>query len=522
MKSFLSLLALALVASSSLFAQPSPIPTKIFEPDTLQPENIVETKGSLFMELEGDPIETQLDAFVKNYHFSRPTSSLYDTLLLNTYSFRPGDVPQYSPQVIQQRLREIPAIIPMDYNDHVQRYIDLYTIRRRDQVSRMMGLSEVYFPLFEEYLDRNGMPIEIKYLAVVESALNPHAVSRVGATGLWQFMLGTARMYNLRVNSYVDERKDPVKSTLAAIKYLKGSYEEFGDWLLAIASYNCGPGNVRKAILRSGGKKTFWEVMPYLPQETRGYVPAFIAAAYTFEYASENNLYPLYVDLSLSEDTVQIRNMDISLQDISRMTGADLQLLRTLNPELKIDRIPYSSETYILRVPRKVGEYFASYPATIRSEFGQKSTGYVAAAPVSTQVTATSTRTTGTSSSSAAAPRSNTKLVYHTVRSGEVVGAIADRYNVTPRQVAEWNHLRRYQIKVGQKLKIYVPARSKSSASTSETSGQIQALTHTVRSGETLWGIASLYPGVEVNSLISLNNSLDVNNLKVGQVIRVR
>jgi hypothetical protein len=204
---------------------------------------------------EAERIKEGLDSLDADYDFDEPISSLYDTLLLNTHNFRSDEVPVYRDEVYQERLNQIPAVISMDYNNYVKRYIEMYTQDRRDLVSRMLGLSEVYFPVFEEALDREGMPIELKYLPVVESALNPHARSRVGATGLWQFMLGTARMYDLKVNSYVDERKNPYKATEAAIQYLKRSYEEYGDWLLAIASYNCGPGNVRKAIARSGGRR---------------------------------------------------------------------------------------------------------------------------------------------------------------------------------------------------------------------------------------------------------------------------
>lgn len=249
---------------------------------------VATTKGSNFSDFESEvkPIDAQLQGFVKNYKYPRPTTRSYDTLLHNTEKHTPKEIPTYKPTTIGRRLYELPTTIPMDYNSYVKRYIDVYTKQRRDQTAKMLGLTRVYFPIFEEHLDRMEMPIELKYLPVVESALNPHARSRVGATGLWQFMLSTGRLYGLNVNSYVDERKDPYKSTEAALRYLKRSYEEFGDWLLAIASYNCGPGNVRKAIRRSGGKRTFWEIRPYLPRETRGYVPAFIAVNYAFNYAS--------------------------------------------------------------------------------------------------------------------------------------------------------------------------------------------------------------------------------------------
>ena len=483
------------------------------------------------MEEENEVMEKQLNDFVKNYHYRSTSSTTYDTLLLNTENFEADEVPKYSAEVIQARLNEMPMIIAMDYNIYVQRYIDLYAEKRRDQVSRMMGLGKVYFPMFEEELDKRDMPIELKYMSVVESALNPHARSRVGATGLWQFMIGTAKMYGLEVNSYVDERKDPYKSTVAALDYLAASEKEFGDWLLAIASYNCGPGNVRKAILRSGGKRTFWEIREFLPRETRGYVPAFIAATYVFEHASEHNLYPIYVDFDYRADTLELRNLDITLEEIAKMTQVDVQLLKTLNPELKLDRVPYSSEAYSLNVPQKVSDYFAMYPYRINSEYGKKRDQYIAPAQY------TANRSSGSSSSSSASSYTAKKgevLVYYTVRTGDVVGSIAEKYGVSAREVGYWNNLRRYRIKVGQKLTIYTTksnaqaAGAQSSPRTasvapkplySASSGTIQ--THTVRQGDTLWGISNRY-SVSLETLYRLNSGLKNSSLKIGQVVRVK
>ena len=496
-----------------------------------------ETKGSLFSEWEAETeaIEAPLQDFIKNYHYARPSTSIYDTLLLNTQGFAPGEVPRYEAEVIAKRLHDLPALVPMDYNEFVQRYIDVYTLRKRDQVSRMLGLAEVYFPIFEEYLDREGLPIELKYLSVVESALNPHARSRVGATGLWQFMLRTGQMYGLRVNSFVDERRDPHKSTAAAMQYLKGSYQEFGDWLLAIASYNCGIGNVRKAIARSGGKRTFWEIREYLPQETRGYVPAFIAATYTFNYAAAHNLYPVYVDFQLDQDTLHLKHIDITLQEIAEMTGTDLELLRYLNPELKLDRIPYSREPYVLRVPPAVALHFAAHQPRIYAQYGKKRDGELL--PVTYAVNRTPERSTYR----AAGPDpddyrpSGTSLVYYTVRSGDVVGSIAEKYQVSPRQIADWNNLYRYRIKVGQKLKIYAkpdvarqagatPARTRSAAATPAIpsyTGSGTIVSYTIKRGDTLWGIANSH-GVSVESILRLNSGLSASNLKVGNTIRVK
>jgi membrane-bound lytic murein transglycosylase D len=527
MRSFLLLLSTLLIGQTLMAQVPPRRESKLLTSPTGDLPHSEMASTPRYVSIEDVLMEEQMRGFVKNYRYANPSSTVYDTLIRNTQQFGPDEVPTYDPQTIADRLYGLPTIIPMDYNAEVQRYIEVYAERKRDLTARVLGLSRVYFPIFEEALDREGMPIELKYLSVVESALNPHAVSRVGATGLWQFMLSTGRMYDLDVNSFVDERKDPYRSTEAALRYLKGSYKEFGDWLLAIASYNCGPGNVRKAIHRSGGKRTFWEIMPYLPRETRGYVPAFIAVNYVFNYASEHNLYPVYVDFTLNQDTLHLRQMDITLAEIAKLTGADVDELRYLNPELKLDRVPFSNETYLLRVPPTVSSYFAKYPRTLRDDFGKRRE---MAAPRVTQVSNTSSSASAHSAHSS--PPSGTKLYYHTVRTGEVVGAIAERYGVAASSVARWNGLSRYRIKVGQKLKIYTtPSRAAAAASPKTTAKPTAAKPtptttgagtyHAVRNGDTLWDIAKRY-GVSVGTLTYLNPGLNARDLKVGQAIRVK
>ncbi len=496
-----------------------------FSPQTKLLENMPDgsPRGQgILPSYQEDPIGNNLEGLEKSYRFSQPTTSSYDSLLLNTEDFAANEVPRYSPQVLANRLYGMPTLIPMDYNNHVQRYIDVYTVRKRDLTAKVLGLSRVYFPIFEEYLDRAGLPIELKYLSVVESALDPHARSRVGATGLWQFMLGTGRMYGLQVNSFVDERKDPYKATEAATKYLKNAYEEFGDWLLAIASYNCGPGNVRKAINRSGGKRNFWEIMPYLPRETRGYVPAFVAVTYVFNYAAKHNIYPVRVNFRMSQDTLHLKRMDITFSEIEKMTGAPVADLRYLNPELKLDRIPYSSQDYVLRVPRSVAAYFAKYEHTLRSQYGKRRN--------SAPPRVSSTRPSSTPTRVSYSPPAGTKTYYYTVQSGDVVGNIAERYGVRASDISRWNNLYRYRIKVGQKLKIYTtpakasrassyrPQAATSPAPTPQVSGGSY---HTVRQGDTLWDISRRY-GVSVERLKSLNPRLVAGDLKIGQSVRIK
>lgn len=478
-------------------------------------------------------INEMLDSISGNYSIPMVAGSSYDTLIMNTRGFAPDEIPSYSTEVIRQQMQEIPTILPMDYNIYVQRYIDVYSRKRRDQVSRMLGLAKVYFPIFEEELDKRNMPVEIKYLSVVESALNPHARSRVGATGLWQFMLYTGRQYGLVVNSYVDERKNPFKSTRAAMDYLEDSYREFGDWQLAIASYNCGIGNVRKAIARSGGKRNFWDIRAYLPRETRGYVPALIAATYVFTHAADYNIYPEHADFDHNVDTVQIVRMDISLYDIAKMTGTDVEVLRVLNPELKLNKIPYSSKPYVLRAPYEVSEYFAKYSYSIKDEYGPNRK-------------ASADRNSGPAPGASYKPASKRpyqhingndtgsgKLRYHTVKTGEVVGAIAEAYGVKASSIARWNRLYRYRIKVGQKLKIYSDKKpqpvgkigTSSNAESSTTAAGIDvsgAVYHRIRRGETIWEIAKKYNGVSSQSILNLNKGVKPSDLKVGDRIRVK
>ncbi len=257
--------------------------------------------------------------------------------------------PTYEPAVYEERLRKLPTIIEMPYNQVVQRFIDSYSGRLRRSVSIMLGASNFYMPIFEEALESYGLPLELKYLPVIESALNPKAVSRVGATGLWQFMIGTAKTYGLDVNTLVDERRDPVKASFAAAHYLSDLYKIFGDWSLVIASYNCGPSNVDKAIHRAGGVKDYWKIYPYLPRETRGYVPAFIAANYIMNYYCDHNICPMSATLPAHTDTVMV-NRDVHFDQIANVLGIDKNEIETLNPQYRRSVINGSSSPALLRL----------------------------------------------------------------------------------------------------------------------------------------------------------------------------
>jgi membrane-bound lytic murein transglycosylase D len=300
-----------------------------------------------------------------------PEAMTYDLdSLLNLYMSKtylsPGDCemknenPTFPKEVYIERLSRIPSVMELAYNDIVQRFIDRYSGRLRYSVSYMLGAANFYLPIFEEALETYQLPLELKYLPIIESALNPKAVSRAGATGLWQFMLGTGKQYGLEVNSLVDERRDPVKSSYAAARYLRDLYKIFGDWNLVIAAYNCGPENINKAIHRANAgtagqanetlNKDYWHIYPYLPAETRGYVPAFIAATYIMTYYCEHNICPMTTRLPAQTDTVMVHR-DVHLEQIAGVIGTDTDLLRSLNPSYRRDVVPGNTKPSTIRMP---------------------------------------------------------------------------------------------------------------------------------------------------------------------------
>jgi len=282
--------------------------------------------------------------------------SLLNLYMSKTYLSEDSDCnmrnvnPTYTKEEYINRLSRLPTVMEMVYNEVVQKFIDRYSGRLRHSISYMLGASNFYIPIFEEALEVYQLPLELKYLPVIESALNPKAVSRVGATGLWQFMIGTGKQYGLQVNSHVDERRDPVKSSYAAARYLRDLYKVFGDWNLVIAAYNCGPENITKAIHRAKGEKDYWRIYPYLPKETRGYVPAFIAANYIMTYYSQHNICPMTTRLPAKTDTVMV-SRNVHLEQVAEVVGINIDLLRSLNPMYRRDVIPGASEPLPLRLP---------------------------------------------------------------------------------------------------------------------------------------------------------------------------
>lgn len=288
-------------------------------------------------------------------------------LFPDTTCENPNFNPEYAPEVYRERLQRLPTIIEMTYNDIVQKFIDRYTNRMRRQVSAMLGSSNLYVPLFEQALDFYGLPLELKYLPVIESAMNPKAVSPAGASGLWQFMLATGKRYGLKVNSLVDERRDPIKETWAAAEYMRDLFKIYGDWHLVLAAYNCGPGNVNKAIHRAGGERNYWKIYAYLPHETRGYVPAFIAANYIMNYYCDHNICPMLTKYPLQTDTVMVdRNYD--MRHVAELCEIDIDVVKALNPQYKTNVIPGNSGLTAIRLPQESLQKFLTEQKTVTKE----------------------------------------------------------------------------------------------------------------------------------------------------------
>jgi membrane-bound lytic murein transglycosylase D len=434
-------------------------------------------------------------------------------------SFDNVDVPTFEDSTYEARLLAIITPIPLKYNDEVRKYIDLYVLHRRSQVERMLGLSKFYFPIFDQIFAAYGIPPELKYLSIIESALNPHAVSRAGAVGMWQFMYGTAKQYGISVNNYFDDRRDIIRSTEGAAQYLKGMYDVYGDWLLAIASYNCGPGGVNRAIAKSGGN-TFWQVKDYLPRETRNYVPAFIAATYVMNYYDLHSLEPQYPKYCWDSIVGIEINDKMACEQIARFTNLSMDELRFLNPGLHCSVIPALDQPYSFKLPCDCADLFSEKKdSIILCSINSKQHFYYGS--------------TGTSK-------------MYVVKSGDNLGKIASRYHVSVAQIKKWNHLQGTVIRVGQRLQLYgsgsdgaVATGSKSSSSKSTGTKASSAKSSTnhkttsatahstgnfvyykTRSGDTLWDIARKH-STTIDSIRALNGAAKCNNLKAGTVLKI-
>lgn len=365
--------------------------------------------------------------------------------------------PVFEKEVYVERLKRLPTIIEMPYNDVVQKFIDRYSGRLRQSVSYMLGASNFYIPIFEEALEAYSLPLELKYLPVIESALNPKAVSRVGATGLWQFMLATGKTYGLKVNSLVDERRDPVKSSYAAAHYLSDLYKVFGDWNLVIAAYNCGPDQINKAIHRSKGETDYWQIYPYLPKETRGYVPAFIAANYIMNYYCEHNICPMETTLPAKTDTVMVKK-DVHLAQVAAVCQMDMEMLRSINPSYRRDIVPGNTEPSAIRLPQgEIGKFIDNEDSIYNYRNSELFTKRTEVEVNDEKPTFTSKRTTARRSSSSTRRRSRSRRVRSksiTVKSGMTLSEIAERHGTTVSKLKRLNKIKGSNIRAGKKLRV--------------------------------------------------------------------
>ncbi|MDV7186627.1 LysM peptidoglycan-binding domain-containing protein [Lutibacter sp. TH_r2] len=497
------------------------------ENDTLKLEPIEDTK-TLFS--EGDSIVLkQVDSLItlKINKEAALIDSLWLTELINSplydtiqYVLRDDEklvteLEELPTELLKKRLKVLDSKTPfhIEYNSQLESIIKTYLKRRKSSFSGLLEKARYYFPMFEEQLDKYDIPLEIKYLAIVESALKPRAKSRVGATGLWQFMYPTGKMFDLKVSSYVDERQDPYKATEAACKYLASLYKIFGDWDLALAAYNSGPGNVSKAIRRSNGSKNYWNIRHNLPRETAGYVPAFYATLYIFEYAKEHNIVARKSALPLFKtDTVQVKRQ-MTFEQINETLDVDIELLQFLNPQYKLDIIPYvEGRNYTLSLPVESIGNFLSNEEEIYAFVEKQEEKREKPLPKYTEL--------------------NDRIRYK-VRSGDFLGKIANRYGVSVSNLKRWNNMRSTRLRIGQYLTVYPRRMNGVSVSSSKSTVKKPTSTkkkplptgphqiYTVKSGESLWVIAQKFPNVSVQDIKDWNDNWSVKGLKPGTKLKI-
>jgi membrane-bound lytic murein transglycosylase D len=479
-------------------------------------------------EIYSEKISADLDSLVNSWYVKMAMKDYPEDFINDSLGV------EFPDSVYVDRINKINSIIKLRYNSIIRNHIHVYTIKQRKNFSAVLGLMNYYFPMIEDIFDSYGLPAELKYMAIIESALNANAVSRVGATGLWQFMYSTGRMYGLNVNSLVDDRRDPVKSTHAAAKYIKDLYSIYNDWILVIAAYNCGPGNVNKAIRRSGNKKDYWDIYYRLPRETRGYIPQYVAATYAVNYFAEHHIRPLPLNIPVSTDTIMV-NKDIHLNQISEVMGIPLGELRALNPQYRTGLVPGSTKPMSLTLPISHLGDFIDLNDTIRN---YKSDVYLSRI----NITADPTRSTYVP----ADVKGKSKLLY-TVQDGDNLGFISEWYHVGLSDLRYWNNIYRNTIRVGQKLAIYVdPSKSDyyskvskmtftekqqmigKTVPTNPVTTSLQSgpdgeyITYTVRYGDTIWDIVKMFDNVTTSDVLALNNISDPSKIKVGQVLKIK
>jgi membrane-bound lytic murein transglycosylase D len=457
-------------------------------------------------ELERDSLAiANANLFVDSLGIPKDTIKAELVALPSNLDFVPADD---TPELISDRLSCLQKTIPLTYNSKVHGFIEYFTVRDREYTRSMLRKKDLYFPLFEKYLKQYNIPEELKYLSIIESALSPKAVSRARAVGLWQFMSGTGKYFGLRNDLYFDDRMDPDKATDAACRYLSQLYSIFGDWQLALAAYNSGPGTVRLAIRRSGYKKTFWEVYPHLPRETRSYVPQFIAMIYAMNFAPEHNIFEDSREEVIPHDTIAVRQF-VHLETLAKLTGSCIEELQTLNPHVLRAAFPDNGQTHIVKLPIAAKQNLLTNRQVIldSASKGQK------------QFEELMKQMAGNT-------YGREKIVYK-VRSGDALGTIARKFGVRVSDIKEWNYLSRNLIRAGQHLNIWVlPSQPRAkelsqntTAATQNTFVQSDSKTYTVQPGDTLWDISKKI-GATVEKIKSLNR-LKGSRLKPGMKLIV-
>ncbi|MFH0866173.1 MAG: LysM peptidoglycan-binding domain-containing protein [Bacteroidota bacterium] len=490
------------------------------------------TTYSLITIKKDNPIAAALDSLALLTCFENYAASAVK--IQNKYNYASGYVPAFADSIYTERIAKLNSESPFGlvYNEDVKSFIDLYAVKKRMMTQRLMGMAQYYFPLFEEYLDKYHIPLELKYLAVVESALNPVAKSPAGAGGLWQFIYSTGKMYDLQVTSYVDDRFDPVKSTIAACEHFNDLYAIYKDWSLVLAAYNSGPGNVNNAIRKASGEMDFWKIKKYLPKETQGYVPCFIAVLYVMNYAEEHNLYAIEPDFKSYEiDTVTVK-LKLTFEQISEALDIPLDDITYLNPTFKENIIPaYGTDYYTLYLPKK---YIGDFVTNEDSLYVYKTKAMLAEeklladkkkkdsiANAKNYTTKTTTKTTAVSKTDTSSDK------IYTVKAGDGLGIIAEKYNTTIAKLQAWNSLTTLNIYPGQKLYVQDPSVKDSSVTAVDnntkttTSASVKYVYHTVVKGDTLWDIAGKYKGTTVEEIKKLNNLTGKSILYIGQKLKI-
>ena len=497
----------------------------------------LDTKATYLDSIKKSFVKDDLAACVDHLWMKELTDQDLFNDMSNDLATIDGDIKvdyELSTDLLKSRLAAMDAKSPFNikYNENLENVIKSFLKYRKKSFERLMGVSEYYFPMFEEALARKNVPLEIKYLAIVESALNANAVSKMGATGLWQFMYQTGKQYGLNIDSYLDERSDPLKSSEAAADYMSKMHAIFGDWELVLASYNSGPGNVSKAIRRSGGKQNFWDIKKHLPKETQNYVPAFLATMYIYEYHKEHGIVPQRAELKHFEtDTIRIKK-EITFNQLSDLLDVPVNQLQLLNPTYKLNKIPvYETENHYLRLPKRKLNVFVSNEAKIYAYVQNELDGKNGVSQTTNAVAVTNTQNTKVTKSI---------IKYYKVKRGDVLSKIADKYNVSTLDIKRWNRLRSNKIAYGKSLKIIVDIVQKESntvavntakatlndkkISKSTTAKEAIATTdnsktYIVQKGDNLGSIAKSN-NIDLTTLMDLNK-LTSSNISIGMKLVV-